>query len=211
LVAPADVSDKSQVFSTVDQVLQQWGRVDILVNNAGIGFQGPFASMPLEDFEKVLRVNLFGCAYYASAVIPVMARQKHGQIINISSLLGKRGFPGSAAYCASKFALCGFSESLRVELASSGISVLSFCPALTDTPIFEHLLPSGEHERPSRKGMDVEDVAREILDAAWKNKREVLLTLRGKAITWLNKIFPSLADFLFILKYQRKIKVQERR
>lgn len=208
LVVVADVSDRGQVFSMVDQVVQQCQRVDILVNNAGIGFQGPFATMSLDDFERVVRINLFGCAYCTSAVIPVMTRQRQGQIIYISSSLGKRGFPSYVAYSASKSGVCGFSESLRVELFSSGISVLLFCPALTESQFFQNMIYSGERTRPARKGMLPEDVAKEILDAAWKRKREVVLTLREKLIVWTNKFFPAFWDFYLARMYGQRLKAK---
>ena len=105
LVVPCDVSDRHQVAAMAAAVIERWKRVDILVNNAGIGAHGPFWSTPFDDFERILKVNLFGVTHCTAAVLPHMIRQKSGKIVNVSSMIGKRAYPGNAAYCASKFAL----------------------------------------------------------------------------------------------------------
>ena len=196
VAVPADVTDRGQVAAMVVAVQERWGRIDILVNNAGIGAHGPFWWTPYEDFERIVRVNLFGVAYCTSAVLPHMIRQRSGKIVNVSSYIGKRAYPGNAAYCASKFALEGFSEALRVEVRHHGIHVIQVCPGLTETAFFDHLLHTGGHRRPERPGMSPDKVAALLLDATRRNKREIVITLRGKVVVLFDKLFPALLDRL---------------
>ena len=121
---PTDVSDPVQVTTLIEQAVSRFGKVDTLINNAGVGMAASFAEQSIEDFRQVMEVNFWGTVYTCQEVVPLMqAQATGGVIINISSILGKRGVPFSTAYCASKFALAGFSESLRTEVKSKGIEV----------------------------------------------------------------------------------------
>ena len=197
LAVPGDVTDRRQVAAMVAAVIERWGRIDILVNNAGIGAHGPFWWTPYEDFERIIRVNLFGVACCTSAVLPHMIRERSGKIVNVSSIIGKRAYPGNAAYCASKFALEGFAESLRTEVRHHGIHVIQVYPDLTETAFFHHLLQTGGHRKPARPGMSPDKVAAMLLEATQRNKREIVIGLRGKILVLLDKLLPALLDCIF--------------
>ena len=111
---PCDVGDPAQVAALVARVTERLGPVDILVNNAGIGVLKPFADLTLAEWDAVIATNLRSLYLVTSTVLPGMRQRKRGDVINISSLAGKRGFPGGTAYSASKHAVMGFSESLNL-------------------------------------------------------------------------------------------------
>ncbi|CAN5170008.1 SDR family oxidoreductase [soil metagenome] len=201
-VAACDVTDRAQVSAMVAAVVARCGRIDILVNNAGIGAHGPFLWTAREDFERILGVNLFGVVNCTSAVLPHMIRERAGKVVNVSSIVGKRGYPGAAAYCTSKFALEGFAEALRIEVAHHGIRVIQVCPGLTDTAFFDHLLETGGHRRPDRRMMSPDRVATLLLDAVRHNRREIVIGLKGKLLVWLDKFFPKQLDRLLRVRVE---------
>jgi dehydrogenase/reductase SDR family member 7B len=204
LALATDVTDRHQVAAMVAAVIERWGRIDILVNNAGIGAHGPFWWTPYEDFERIVRVNLFGVAYCTGAALPHMIRQRSGRIVNVSSMIGKRAYPGNAAYCASKFALEGFAESLRTEVRHHGIHVIQVCPDVTKTAFVDHLLQTGGHAEPRDKGRSAQDVAAVLLDATRRNKREVVIGLRGKILVLFDKLLPGVLDRLLVRRFRHR-------
>ncbi len=131
-----DVAQRDQVEAMVQRVPEPFGRVDILVNNAGSGLFALVEETTPEDVEAILQVNFFWAFYGIRAVLPIFRRHGSGHIINVASIVGKRGIPLYGAYCASKFALVGLSESLRLELEGSGIAVSLICPVGTATAVF---------------------------------------------------------------------------
>ena len=208
LVVPVDVTSTGDVNAMFHQVVQQWGRVDVLVNNAGVGYHGPFESMSLDDFEKVLQINLLGAVRCLYAVLPVMLAQRSGQIVNIASAHSRRAHPRYAAYSASKYALRGLSDALRVEVVPHGISVLTYCPPYTESKFFDNVLHTVGKIKPQRAGAKPEEVAKAIVDAAWRRKREVIATLRERALDWGNRCAPSLIDRLITSRYEAKLRNQ---
>ncbi|MCI0528173.1 MAG: SDR family oxidoreductase, partial [Nitrospira sp.] len=155
----ADVTQRGEVENLVKTALEQFGRMDILVNNAGIGYFGPLATMSMEEMEKVLAVNFWGVIHCTQAVLPSMMQQKSGQIINVASVVGKRGIPGLAVYSASKFALAGLTEALRGEVAEYGIQVILICPTSTDTPFFEKAGSDGKINKQPKGPVDMSSKA----------------------------------------------------
>jgi short-subunit dehydrogenase len=130
---PCDVGNREQVQSMMAKVLEQFGRIDILINNAGIGMRKPFVETSLETVEEIMRTNYLGMIYCTHAVLPSMIARRSGHIVNISSVAGIAGFLNIAAYCASKFAMNGFSESLYHEIKPHGIHVSVICPGRVRT------------------------------------------------------------------------------
>lgn len=118
-----DVTDDASVTAAIDKIIKAEGRIDVVVNNAGMGITGPLYAMPVDLAKKQFETNFFGVIRVNSAVLPKMIEQKSGLIINISSLAGLFGLPYQGLYAASKFAIEGYSESLRMELASTGVKV----------------------------------------------------------------------------------------
>ena len=131
-----DVTDSESVISAVDTVFEQYGHIDVLVNNAGFAVGGFIEEVPMEEWRRQMETNLFGLISVTRAVLPVMREQKRGLIVNLSSVSGLSGFPGYAPYAASKFAVEGFTESLRHEMSSFGIRVVLVEPGAYRTPIW---------------------------------------------------------------------------
>lgn len=155
-----DVGDPSQVAALVAHVTERLGPVDVLVNNAGHGVLTPFADLTLAEWDAVMATNLRGLYLMTSAVLPGMRARKQGAIVNISSLAGKRGFPGGTAYSASKHAIMGFSESLMLEVRKEGVRVTAICPGSVDTKMIH---AQTLFERDPARILQPEDVATAVL------------------------------------------------
>ncbi len=143
LLVDCDVRDWSQVSALAQSALDRFGRIDVLVNNAGVIGVAPVAAMSEEEWDRVLDVNLKGTFLCSKAVAPHMMERRSGRIINMSSMAGKRGAPAVAHYCASKFGLIGFTQSLARELGPFNVTVNAVCPGEVDTAMWrEHLVPA---------------------------------------------------------------------
>jgi uncharacterized protein len=140
LALDCDVTDRGRVFWAIDQVKEAFGKVDILINSAGLLISDTVEQMRPEDFEKMLGVNVFGALHAMQAVLPLMRQAKSGNIVNISSLAGRRGMSPLGGYAATKFALVGMTEALRVELFNTGIKVSLVMPGVIDTPMARNAL-----------------------------------------------------------------------
>jgi short-subunit dehydrogenase len=210
-VVQTDVADRRQVEIAVGVAIESFGRLDILINNAGIGFFGLLEDTPLADVEALWAVNMMGTIYATKAAMPFMRQQGRGHIINVASVAGKRGTPGNSAYCATKFAMVGMSEALRVELRGSGIDVSVICPIGTATEFFE--VSSARSKRPHLLMGPVqtaEHVARAIVRCARRPRPEVILFPPARLLVLINAISPRLAD-LIMLPYQRRAFTDGRR
>ena len=138
-----DVRDWSQVEAMTKAALNRFGRIDILVNNAGVISIAPVVAMSEEEWDRIIGVNLKGTFLCSKAVAPHMMERRSGRIVNLSSQAGKRGGPGVAHYCTSKFGVIGFTQSLALELAGCNVTVNAVCPGEVDSAMWrEHLLPA---------------------------------------------------------------------
>ncbi len=152
-VARLDVTDAASIEAVVAQTLERYGRIDVLVNNAGYAVGGFVEEVPLEAWRAQLETNLIGVVAVTQAVLPAMRRQGEGTVIHIGSVSGRVGLPGYGVYAASKFAVEGFSESLRHEVAPYGIRVYLVEPGAYRTPIWDkgfatiHAKPDSPYER----------------------------------------------------------------
>ncbi len=133
LVVPTDVTDRSQANELVSRTLERYGRLDVLVNNAGTILVGPVETMTEDDFRRVVETNFWGAYHVTMAALPAMRARKFGRIANISSIGGKAAFPHLLPYTVSKFALSGFTEGLRAELARDNILVTGVYPGTMRT------------------------------------------------------------------------------
>jgi len=196
LAVVTDVADQSQVEHLVAAAVEEFGRIDSLVNNAGVAFAGRFNEMELEDFRRVMDVNFWGAVYASKAVIEQMRKQRGGGvIINVSSILGKRGVPFETAYCSSKFALAGFSEALRAEVMSDGIDVCTIFPGAVETEIFESAANKTGFEVPSfLPKFPAKAMAKLIVQTARFPQPEVVMALDAQAINFFNTLAPGLMD-----------------
>jgi len=177
--------------------VQSLGGLDILINNAGIGATGHFADVSPERMRKIMEVNFFGLTETTRVFLPLLMKGNRPAIVNISSIAGKRGIPARSEYSASKFAVQGFSEALRAELAKDGIDVLVICPSLTQTNFSQNMLEQKalvqlDHLR----GMTAEQVARAALRAIERGKNEVCLSFKGKLIVLFSRFLPRFVDWV---------------
>jgi len=193
---PVDVTDRSAVFEKMKEVAESKGRIDVLVNNAGIGLLSPVEHMDPEELKRVFEVNLFGLIWCTQAALPYMITQKRGRIVNISSVAGKRSLPHISAYCASKFALQAFSDSLRMEVAEHGITVTVVCPPRVDTTFHDTPLMRQKGQRMSAPSISAEFVAAEIVKATRKGSREVVVSFYGKFFVFFHRLSPRLLDWI---------------
>jgi NAD(P)-dependent dehydrogenase (short-subunit alcohol dehydrogenase family) len=191
-----DVAEQAQVEHLIESAVKRFGRIDTLVNNAGVAFAGRFDQMTLEDFRRVMDVNFWGAVYASKAAVPRMLEQRGGGvIINVSSIFGKRGVPFQTAYCATKFALAGFSEALRTEVMSNGIDVSAIFPGAVETEIFESASNQTGMEVPGFvPKFPAKAMAKIIVQTARFPQPEVVMALDAQAINFFNTVAPGLMD-----------------
>lgn len=173
LIWTADVRDPHALQALVRTVIDRLGRIDILVNNAGVGRYLSLLEHTGEDIEEMFNTNVFAAIRLTRLVLPHMLKSKSGHIVNVSSIAGRIGSPYHTVYCASKFALAGFTESLGFELEGTGVRLTLVNPGIVDTGFFSH--PSFQrYPRAARERMISPDrVSRVIIKAIRKGKREV--------------------------------------
>jgi len=133
-----DVTDQSQVDHAVAEACDEFGTIDIAVNNAGVLIPSLFSEASVEDLRRMMDVNFFGAVHMTRAVLPIMQDARRGNLVNIASIAGRRGGATLSGYSASKFALIGFTESLRVELFGSGVTASLVVPASVDTEMLDN-------------------------------------------------------------------------
>lgn len=171
LAVETDVTDRDAVRRLAEEAKETFGRIDILVNNAGLMPLSYVKNLHVDEWERMVDVNIKGVLFCTAAVLPVMLEQGSGHIVNISSVAGRRAFEGGAVYCATKFAVRGFSDGLRLELAPQHhIRVTTIEPGAVDTELTDHITDEELMERTkSRFGsMEIlksEDIARSVLYA----------------------------------------------
>jgi NAD(P)-dependent dehydrogenase (short-subunit alcohol dehydrogenase family) len=201
VAVPTDVGDEAQCRALVERAVAEFGRIDTLVNNAGIGMWARFEDMTdLAPFERIMRVNYLGSVYPTFHALPHLKKTR-GRIVAVNSLTGKTGVPTRSGYAASKHAVTGFFDTIRIELEDSGITVTQVFPGFVATEIRERAFgadgrPLGAGNSPVREGqvMSAEECARQIIGAAAARKRELVMTLRGKIGAKLKLIAPALVD-----------------
>jgi len=194
LAIPCDMTNGESVGRLIKSCVDRWGSLDILVNNAGIGVYGDADKTSLADFRAIMEVNYFGALQSILNVLPFMRKAGHGLIVNITSIAAKHGVPYLAAYSASKAALAALSQSLRAELAQDGISLMIVYPGYTETDFFSKEKKVGGAVRPSKPYAPPEKVARAIVRAIEREKRDVVLSSEGRALAFIEKIFPRLVE-----------------
>jgi short-subunit dehydrogenase len=194
-----DVADQAQCRALVDRAVQEFGRIDTLVNNAGVSMWARFDEVTdLEPFHRMMQVNYFGSLYCTHAALPHL-KQTRGRIVGISSLTGRAGVPTRSGYAATKHAMAGFFDSLRIELADSGVTVTMVYPGFVSTGIRSHAFgPDGRmlDSSPVKESevMTPEECARQSIDAMAARKRELIMTMRGKVGAWIKLIAPGVVD-----------------
>jgi len=199
LVVPTDVAREEECRALVEAAVAEYGRIDVLINNAGRTMWSLFEELEtLRPLEAIMRVNYFGSVYCTYYALPHL-KESRGRIVGVSSLTGKTGVPTRSGYAASKHAMAGFFDTLRIELAGSGVSVTMAYPDFVATETRERAFgadgrPIGESPVAEGKVMSAEECARRILRGAARRKRELIMSARGKVGLWLKVIAPGLVD-----------------
>lgn len=199
LVTQVDVSQEDQVKRWIEQTGNYFQRINVLINNAGISMRALFKDLELNVIRKIMDVNFWGTVYATKYALPYLIESTPASIIGISSIAGFRGLPGRTGYAASKFAMHGLLESIRVELMPYNVHVLIVAPWFTSSNIRKTALTAsgeaqGETPLPESQLMPAEEVA-QLTYKAWKRKQKYLiLTPQGKLTVWLSRFFPSWMD-----------------
>jgi short-subunit dehydrogenase len=203
-VRPCDVRDKTQVEQAMTDVRQEFGEVDVLVNNAGTITVGPMDSMTIEEYREALEVFFWASLYTTLAVLPSMRKRRSGRIVNISSIGGKISVPHLLPYSVGKFALAGFSEGLRAEVAKDSICVTTVYPGLMRTGSPRNADFKGKHRAEyawlqlsdATPGISIsaDRAARQIVNACEYGKAELIISLPAKVAIKLHGLFPSAAS-----------------
>ncbi|WP_171025759.1 SDR family oxidoreductase [Hymenobacter jeollabukensis] len=209
LAIRADVGEEADCQRAVAETVQAFGRLDVLINNAGISMRAVFADASLDVIRRLMQTNFFGTVYTTKYALPHLLSSR-GSVAGISSIAGYRGLPGRTGYSASKFAMNGFLESLRTELAPQGVHVLTACPGFTASNIRNTALAAdgsqqGESPRDEASMMSSEEVAQHILRAVQQRSPTLVLTGKGKLTVFLNKWLPAgIMDRLVLNEFRKE-------
>jgi short-subunit dehydrogenase len=207
----ADVSSENDCRHFIETTIKTFGGIDVLINNAGISMRGLLKDSSIEVIRKVMEINFFGTVYCTKYALESLMERK-GTVVGVSSIAGYRGLPGRSGYSASKFALQGWLEAIRTELAGEGVHVMWVCPGFTTSNIRNAALTSkgeeqGESPMDEGKLMPADECAVYILEAIEHKKRTLVLTFTGKRTVFMNKFFPGWADKLVRKFYFKKGKL----
>ena len=191
-VVAGDITDaavRSQLVSTANA---SFGGLDIVINNAGIGGIGTFASADDARLRKIMEVNFFAPAELIRESLPLLRQSDDGVVVNIGSVLGHCAVPKKSEYCASKFAMHGLSDALRMEFAHDGIDVLLVSPSTTSSQFFDNAMRSEGRAARNDNAMTPELVARHTIKAIRNRRREVILSAGGKLLVLADRVVPWL-------------------
>ncbi|MDC3254405.1 SDR family NAD(P)-dependent oxidoreductase [Nitrosopumilus sp.] len=189
LVCTCDVSKKDQVEKMSKIVFEKFNSVDILVNNAGFAIYGSVYDLSINDIESQMETNYFGMIYCIKNFLPLMLEKKSGHIVNVASVAASFGLPGIASYCASKFAMLGFSEGLKHELSGTGVGITVVSPIMVKTDFFDH--PSFEKmPKYSPTSLNSKTVAKAIVKASNSSRLEIITPSIVRIAVWLKHTFP---------------------
>jgi short-subunit dehydrogenase len=198
LTVKCDVSKEEDCKALIGAAIQKFGRIDVLINNAGISMRALFEDVDLNVIRRLMDTNFWGTVYCTKYALPELLKNK-GSVVGVSSVAGYKGLPGRTGYSASKFAMHGLLEVIRIENMKKGLHVLVACPGFTASNIRQVALSKdgsaqGETPLDESKLMTAETVARHICTAIEKRKKYLTLTLMGKVTVLLNKFFPLYLD-----------------
>lgn len=194
-----DVSIKEQCKNLIDKTVEEFGKIDTLINNAGISMWVKFDEIKdIDLFERIMKTNFLGSVYCTYFALPYLKKSK-GRIVGVSSLTGLVGVPTRTAYAASKHAMAGFFDSLRIELMNSGVTVTMIYPGFVATEVRERALgadgkPVGKSHLDESSVMSAELCAAQIIKASEKRKRKLVMTTKAKVGLWMKLIAPGLVD-----------------
>ncbi len=201
IIQQTDVSKESDCKALIEKAVERFGKIDILINNAGISMRANFDQVELDVLHKLMDVNFWGTVYCSKYALPHLVKAK-GSLVGIISIAGYVGLPGRTGYAASKFAVRGFLDTIRIENLHNDLHVLVAAPGFTASDVRKSALVAdgrnqGETPRNEDKMMSAEECAHHIVTAIEKRKRHLVLTwLEGKLTVFLGKFWPALLDKL---------------
>lgn len=196
-----DVSFEDDCKKLVEKAVARFGKIDVLINNAGISMRALFEGLELQVMHKLMDVNFWGTVYCTKYALPHLLKTQ-GSLVGVISIAGYVGLPGRTGYSASKFAVRGFLDTIRIENLKKGLHVLVAAPGFTASDVRKAALtsdgtPQGETPRNEEKMMTSEECASQIYKAVVNRKRQLILTfVEGKLTVFLSKFFPKLIDKL---------------
>jgi short-subunit dehydrogenase len=195
-----DVAEIKDCQNLIEQAVKAYGQIDVLVNNAGISMWARFEDIKdLSMFEKMIKINYLGAVYCTYYALPYIKKTK-GLIVGVSSVTGKTGVPTRSGYAASKHAMHGFFDSLRIELRGTGVGISLICPGFVATGIRDRALgvegrSIGQSPRDeNQNNMSVEECVQLMIDAMEKRKRELIMTTKARLGQWIKLLAPEIVD-----------------
>ncbi len=197
----ADVTKEEDCQRLVERAVEEFGGIDVLICNAGISMRAAFDDVEMAVLHRVMEVNFWGTVYCAKYALPYLQASK-GSLVGISSVAGLHGLPGRTGYSASKFAMTGLLETIRIENLNKGLHVMIACPGFTATNVRYSALTAdgsaqGETPRAESKMMTAAEVARIVAEGIAKRKRLCLMETEGRATYFIKKFAPRLLDRVF--------------
>ncbi|PJB59450.1 MAG: short chain dehydrogenase [Bacteroidetes bacterium CG_4_9_14_3_um_filter_41_19] len=193
-----DVSIENDCKNLISTAVNSFGTIDVLINNAGISMRALFEVTDLAVIKQLMDVNFWGAVYCTKYALPHLLKQK-GSVVSVSSIAGIKGLPGRTGYSASKFAINGFMQSLRIENLKKDLHVMLAFPGFTASNIRMTALAAdgsmqGESPRDENSMMTAEEVALHLYNAIGRRKNRIILTKQGKLTNLINKFFPDMLD-----------------
>jgi len=193
-----DVSKEEDCKLLIKQAILTFNRIDVLINNAGISMRALFKDLDLVVIRNLMDINFWGAVYCTKYALPELLKNK-GSVVGVSSIAGYRGLPGRTGYSASKFAMNGFLEALRVENLKTGLHVMIAAPGFTasnirNTALAKDGISQGETSMDEGKMMTADVVAKTIVDGVLQRKRTLIMTSQGKLAVLMNKLLPAWVD-----------------
>jgi NAD(P)-dependent dehydrogenase (short-subunit alcohol dehydrogenase family) len=201
LSIPTDVTREEDCRRLIDRTVAAFGGIDVLVCNAGVSMRALLDDVSMDVLHRLMEVNFWGTVYCVKAALPWLQASR-GSIVGVSSVAGLHGLPGRTGYSASKYAMTGFLETVRIENMKKGLHVMVACPGFTATEVRFNALtadgsPQGATPREEARMMTAAEVARRIIKGVRRRRRLLLMEFEGRATHLLKKIAPRLLDRLF--------------
>ncbi len=198
LTVQTDVSQEDDCQRLIKNTVARFGGIDVLVNNAGVSMRALFRDLDLKIMKRLMDVNFWGTVYCTKYALPYLLERK-GSVVGVASISGFKGLPARTGYSASKFAMFGFLETLRIEHLYDDLHVMVMAPGFTASNIRKAALTadgSTQNETPRNEGkmMSAEKVADYLMKGVEKRKYQMILTPLGKTTVWVNKFFPRFVD-----------------
>lgn len=203
-----DVTSEEDCRHLIETTVARYGTVHILINNAGISMRAMFSDVELSVLKRLMDVNFWGTVYCTKYALPYLLENK-GSVVGVSSVAGFHGLPGRTGYSASKFAMHGFLETIRIENLKQKLHVMIIAPGFTTSEVRKHALTANGTEQgisPREEGrmMSPEHVARWVLKGIRKRKRNKILTWEGRFTALLQRIIPDIVDYAYYLEMKKE-------